>query len=216
MAKYRVPVLEKYEFQAAVLDKSLATPPVSPVKGDRYIVAASGTGDWSGKDKNIAWYDGVAWQFDVPLEGTLVWVKDEDKFYFYNGSSVWEDLTSAMGLGDMSKSTYDTDNDGIVDKAETVDDGEGNSSSAADIKDAVTKKHEHSNKATLDAIEEAFTTALKTAYDGAVTDSHTHSNKAVLDAIEESLTTALKLQYDEAYSKRASYDADLGVINFEL
>jgi len=49
-------------------------------------------------------------------------------------------VTQAGG-GDMSKSTYDTDDDGIVDKAETIDDGAGNSASASDVKDAVTKKH---------------------------------------------------------------------------
>ena len=45
------------------------------------------------------------------------------------------------GAGDMTKAVYDTDTDEIVDKAETVDDGIGNSSTAVDVKDAVTKKH---------------------------------------------------------------------------
>ena len=51
---------------------------------------------------------------------------------------VWD---TPAGAGDMTKATYDTDADDIVDKAETVDDGAGNSSTAADVKDAVTKKH---------------------------------------------------------------------------
>ena len=72
--------------------------------------------------------------------------------------------------------------------------------------------HTHTNKTTLDAIEQALTTALKTAYDGAVTDKHTHSNKATLDAIEQAFTTALKANYDEAYSRRGSFDTDLGCI----
>ncbi|GAH17680.1 unnamed protein product, partial [marine sediment metagenome] len=45
---------------------------------------------------------------------------------------------------------------------------------------------------------EAFTSALKTAYDSAVTNSHTHANKGILDAIQEALTTALKAAYDNA------------------
>jgi hypothetical protein len=45
--------------------------------------------------------------------------------------------------------------------------------------------HTHSNKATLDNIEEALTTALKGAYDGAVSDSHTHSNKTELDKVTD-------------------------------
>jgi len=48
------------------------------------------------------------------------------------------------GAGDMVKATYDIDDDGIVDKAETIDDGASggiNSSSAVDVRDAVDKKH---------------------------------------------------------------------------
>ena len=51
---------------------------------------------------------------------------------------IWDD---PAGAGDMTKAVYDTDTNNIVDKAETVDDGVGNSSTAADVKDAVTKKH---------------------------------------------------------------------------
>jgi len=51
---------------------------------------------------------------------------------------IWDD---PAGAGDMTKAVYDNDADDIVDKAETVDDGIGNSSTAADVKNAVTKKH---------------------------------------------------------------------------
>jgi len=52
----------------------------------------------------------------------------------------------AEGL--MDKDTYDGDDNAIIDKAESIDDGAGNTASALDIKDAVTKKHE-TNKDTL-------------------------------------------------------------------
>ena len=213
--KYRVPVLEQYQYQPLVKDKDLSTPPVSPVKGDRYIVGASSTGDWLGKEKNIAWFDGLVWKFDAPMKGMLTCVDDETVYYMYNGST-WNLFIEELGLGDMLKSIYDIDNNGIVDKAETVDDGVGNSSTASDIKDAVTKKHAHVNIAVLNAIEEAFTTALKTAYDDAVTKAHTHGNKLILDAIDVAFTTVLKSNYDEAYNKRGVYDPDLGVINFDI
>jgi len=61
--------------------------------------------------------------------------------------------------------------------------------------------HSHTNKVTLDAIEEALTTALKADYDDAVSKEHEHSNKATLDNIEEALTTALKSDYDDAVTK---------------
>jgi len=43
--------------QLLVLDKDLATPPGSPADGNRYIVAASPTGAWTGQAGKIA-----AWQ----------------------------------------------------------------------------------------------------------------------------------------------------------
>lgn len=134
MSQFRVPVLEKYEWQQSVKDKDLATPPVSPAKGDRYIVAASPTGAWASQADNIAWYDGAAWKFDIPLAGTETFVVDELKNYQFI-SGAW------TPTADMKKAVYDTDNDGIVDKAENVDDGAGNASSAAQVKDAVTKAH---------------------------------------------------------------------------
>jgi len=51
-----------------------------------------------------------------------------------NDGTTFADIEAGTGSGDMLKSTYDTDADGIVDKAEAVDDGAGNSKSAAQIK----------------------------------------------------------------------------------
>jgi len=56
--------------------------------------------------------------------------------------------------GDMAKSVYDTDNDGIVDKAETIDDGAGNSANASDVKSAVDDSHTHANSAQLDLVSD--------------------------------------------------------------
>jgi hypothetical protein len=213
---YRVPVLESYEFQPSIISNALSTPPGSPVKGDRYIVKATGINSWTGHDNHIAWYDGSIWKFDIPKVGTILWLQNLNKFYYFNQSSAWSDLAADLSFGDMLKSTYDINANNIVDKAESVDDGAGNSSTAANVKDAVTKKHTHTNQATLDAIEQAFTTALKTTYDNAVSNSHTHSNKTILDAIEVALTNTLKSNYDTAYNSRATYDAGLGCITFNL
>lgn len=65
---------------------------------------------------------------------------------------IWDD---PAGAGDMTKAVYDTDTDNIVDKAETVDDGVGNSSTAADVEDAVTKKHSQNTDTDLDSTFEA-------------------------------------------------------------
>lgn len=57
--------------QLAVIDSSLADPPATPDDGDRYIVAAGGTGDWAGHDGDLASYVDGAWDFDTPEDGWL-------------------------------------------------------------------------------------------------------------------------------------------------
>jgi hypothetical protein len=106
-----------------------------------------------------------------------------------NNGVDFSDIQAGSGSGDMLKATYDSDDDGVVDESEIaqgIDDGAGNSATASQIAGAVTNSHSHANKATLDNIQEALTSALKIAYDSAVTDSHTHANKAVLDSYDQS------------------------------
>ena len=66
------------------------------------------------------------------------------------------------GAGDMTKSVYDTDDDGIVDHAATAD--AVGATTAAQVADAVGKAHTHANKATLDKLAE---TDGKLTFDGA-------------------------------------------------
>ncbi len=69
-----------------VKDKDLATPPASPLEDDVYLVGASATGDWSGREDHIAYYDQI-WRFIVPQDRMRVLVADESVFYVYNGSA---------------------------------------------------------------------------------------------------------------------------------
>jgi len=69
-----------------VVDKDLATPPGAPAEGAAYIVAATATGAWTGKETNIAYYNN-GWRFIAANEGLLVWVNDEDKVYVFNGTA---------------------------------------------------------------------------------------------------------------------------------
>lgn len=73
--------------QLMVLDKDLATPPGSPADGDRYIVASSPTGAWTGWAGRVAAYQDGAWISSVPREGWLAWVADENLLYVHDGSS---------------------------------------------------------------------------------------------------------------------------------
>ncbi len=54
----------------------------------------------------------------------------------------------------------------------------------------------YANKTILEAITQAFTTALKNTYDSLVSSNHTHSNLTTLNNITEAFTTALKSSYD--------------------
>ena len=77
---------------APVKDKDLATPPGSPALGDRYIVAASPSGAWAGQATKIAEYTGSTWRFFAPVEGWVVYIKDEDLLYAFNGT-VWSEAS---------------------------------------------------------------------------------------------------------------------------
>lgn len=59
---------------------------------------------------------------------------------------------AGSGAGDMLASVYDTNGDGKVDAADTAD--SVGSTTAAQVADAVSKAHEHSNKTTLDKFAE--------------------------------------------------------------
>jgi len=75
--------------QLSVKDRDLATPPGSPVEGDRYIVASSPTGAWTGAAGCVAVYQSGLWAILLPKEGWLCWVDDEDIFLRHNGTT-WE------------------------------------------------------------------------------------------------------------------------------
>jgi len=81
--------------QLGVLDRDLATPPGSPVDGDRYIVAAGASGEWAGMENRIAVFQDGAWTFYEPREGWLCWVIDEDMLTVWNGSA-WQDVDIAV------------------------------------------------------------------------------------------------------------------------
>ena len=84
---YKVPVRDYFEWQTKVLDKDLGTPPVSPTKGDRYILPSGSTGAWSGHDTEIAEYNGSSWDFIVPFTFFTAWVEDEEEMYYWNNIS---------------------------------------------------------------------------------------------------------------------------------
>ncbi len=75
------------EYQDSIKDKDLSTPPTTPAVKDRYIVKATATGAWIGKENNIVEWNGSSWSFYAPSEGWTLYVDDEDKQYSFNGTS---------------------------------------------------------------------------------------------------------------------------------
>jgi hypothetical protein len=99
--------------QLAVLDRDLAAPPGSPGEGERWIVAASASGEWAGRSGDIAAWQDSGWQFYAPQTGWLAYVVDEGALLAWTGSA-WIDALSAitslnnmtlLGVGTMADAT---------------------------------------------------------------------------------------------------------------
>ena len=115
--------------QLSVRDRDLAAPPVSPAAGDRYLVAASPTGAWSGHAGHIAaWQDG-AWSFAPPVAGWIAWVEDEDRLLVFDSgawiSAIAASLNPAALVG--VNATADGTNRLAVKSAASLFDHEGGS-----------------------------------------------------------------------------------------
>lgn len=80
-------------------DKDLTAPPGSPAEGDCYIVAATATGAWVGKEGQLAFYLGGAWAFVTPIEGTRAYLQDENGDYRFDGAA-WVSLGSGISYTD--------------------------------------------------------------------------------------------------------------------
>jgi len=77
-----------------VIDHTLATPPATPANGDRYIVAASPTGAWTGKATDFAVWstDNPAapsgeWEFYAPENGWTIYSRAAAAQLTWNGTA---------------------------------------------------------------------------------------------------------------------------------
>lgn len=90
------------EFQDSVIDRVTA-PPGLPSAGDRYLIIATATGDFAGKEDQIAEWNGSAWVYTIPAVGFFLSVDDEnDRLYYYTGSAwaekYFEATTASLGV----------------------------------------------------------------------------------------------------------------------
>ncbi len=70
----------------SVIDRHISNPPSGAARGDAYIVGLAGTGDWSGFDDAVVWWD-EGWFFFRPWRGYQCWVIDEGAPLMWNGAS---------------------------------------------------------------------------------------------------------------------------------
>lgn len=81
-----------------VKSRTTTAQPGSPAAGDTYILPASATGtDWATfTAKQLVHYYGGSWKAWTPVEGTRVWVNDEDSVWVYNGTDWVLDTRAPM------------------------------------------------------------------------------------------------------------------------
>ncbi|KAG1713724.1 hypothetical protein GQR58_002194 [Nymphon striatum] len=72
--------------QLSVLDRDQTAPPASPSSGDRHIIAAGASGDWTGQDGSIAVFEAAAWAFYVPQAGWQAVVRSEGVTLIWTGT----------------------------------------------------------------------------------------------------------------------------------
>ncbi len=68
----------------SVIDRDTATPPVSPTDGDRYLIASSPTGAWTGSAGKITMFQDNAWNIFDPQDGWLCYVESEGIYLKYD------------------------------------------------------------------------------------------------------------------------------------
>lgn len=79
-----------------VFNRTTTTPPGSPSEGDRYIIAATATGAWTGQENNIAVYIGTNWIIFTPSEGWAAYDQGANETIIWNGTS-WVSLAGVIG-----------------------------------------------------------------------------------------------------------------------
>ena len=80
--------------QFVLQSRTLATPPISGVDGQAFVVPTGASGDWAGRDGEIAIWSNGGWAFVAPQVGWRAWLQDEAHLVFFDGSD-WLDGAAA-------------------------------------------------------------------------------------------------------------------------
>ena len=77
-------------------DELRAAPPAVPVAGSRYLVDSGASGVWSGKDGQIAEYDGMAWSYVTPKDGGQISLADGSWYTYRSAIASWTLLSAII------------------------------------------------------------------------------------------------------------------------
>lgn len=80
-------------------DWGLTVPPVAPLDGSVWIVAAVATGDWGGHDDEIALFLNGGWAFIAPWPGASFWVPGLGNRLTWTGAAWVEGVVAASPGG---------------------------------------------------------------------------------------------------------------------
>jgi hypothetical protein len=81
--------------QLSVAASGLTSPPPTPAEGQRWIVAASATGAWSGHDNAVAVWPDAAWVFLAPASGWIAYDTGASRLLVFTGSA-WDDAAAHL------------------------------------------------------------------------------------------------------------------------
>lgn len=73
----------------AVEEPPRPSPPQTPIAGASYIIGAGATGDWQGREKQIAGYTAGGWRFLTPVEGVRLEIRSTGQMALFRAGS-WE------------------------------------------------------------------------------------------------------------------------------
>ena len=93
---------------ASVIDDDRTNPPTAAVEGNAHIIGPNATGEWAGRDTEIALFTDAAWRFIRPQNGMLVWNQANQTLQVFH-QGMWQGVTNgnSSSVGSDGLSAYD-------------------------------------------------------------------------------------------------------------
>lgn len=83
--------------QLSAESRSLVTPPETPVEGTTYLIGSNGTGEWEGREAQVACFQNGAFVYFDPKEGWRCFVRDEAALFVFSAGN-WVALSGSQAL----------------------------------------------------------------------------------------------------------------------